>query len=136
MRKPDKVETMTWKGHEVEVRQWCDPTDIPWEDCMDTSVMGDKPEPGVEGWDLVCEVVLKVGEQTFTAFDSLGSVWGDDDDVRREMNDQVIPQALSQLEKEIRAIKKGRDVCKEKLRKDIAGTIVHKWDYGHHYTGV
>lgn len=121
MRKPDSTETLTWKGFEIQVSKWCDPTDLPY----DGDVIIDE---GTEGWDLLVEVSLQVGVQYFTSGNSLGSCWGDQEYIRECFDDQLIPEALSNLEAEIRKIADGRDVDNAKKTARLADMLVDEWD--------
>jgi hypothetical protein len=72
MRPPDHEYLHDWRGMVVTVREWCNWTDIPYDDIH----CDDEPQPeNAEGYDLLCEVALAFNGQTFTAGDSLGAVW-------------------------------------------------------------
>ena len=114
MRKPDDTRVVKWHGFDVTVDIWCDPTDMPWDgDC--------ELEEGAEGWDLLVRVTLS----TFTAQDSLGSCWGDREYISETLDTEVIPQALLNLEHEIKSIAHGRDVKAAELRLDVAQSVCY-----------
>lgn len=120
MRHPDRCGPMKWKcgrkSYDVVVSAWVDETDLPWD--------GDEPlDPGMAGFDLTVEVELEFMGQKFVGRDSLGSVWGDRDDIDCELRDSVIPEALANLKNELRAIFNGRDVEAAEKRQRIAGKI-------------
>jgi hypothetical protein len=103
-RKPDRTETREWKGRQVEVRIWCDQTDCEWD--------GDDPlEPGSTGWDQTVEVEVQFGDQRFTAGDSLCNSWinpGGESYLDEVVKEQLLPEALALLEKEISDVANGR----------------------------
>ena len=123
-REPDRQEDMIWKGYTVTVRVWCEPTDIPWEDAVDTTCCGETPPNGAEGWDLAVEVELTIGGETFRGLDSLGSVWGERSYVKETLETQVIPEALASLETEIKRVSRGDEVKLAEARQGVATLLV------------
>lgn len=117
MRRPDRIETREWQGHEVTIRAWVDPTDLPWD--------GDEElDPEMEGWDLYAEAEIIVEGQRFEGRDSLGSCWGDSNYIRETLDEHVIPEALHDLEAELLAVSTGRDAHEAKQRQAVAKRVL------------
>jgi hypothetical protein len=120
MRTPDRIETRDWNGHEVTIRVWQNPTDLPWDgDC--------ELEPGSEGWDIDVEASITINGQCFNGHDSLGFNWGGGDYIR-EQTEEIVTLALATMAHEIRLIARGRDVATAKRAQSVAAAIVRDLD--------
>jgi len=120
MSQPSKTHEVEWNGLKVQVKEYCDPTDVPWD--------GDHPlEPGSEGYDQAVEVSVEFDGQRFEASDHLCGSWISPDregfDYLESVMKDLIGNALHNLGLEIRRVASGEDVRKAKSRAFTATSL-------------
>lgn len=117
MTKPSKEHTVRWRGQDVTVKEYCEPTEFPWD--------GDSElEAGSEGYDITVEVEVSLGCTTFKAGTSVGGHWivpGQEgykylDDQTKEL----LVEALSNLAAEVSTIASGSEVKRAEHRRSVA----------------
>lgn len=117
MTQPSKEHTVRWRGQDVQVKEFCEQTDIPWD--------GDHElDPGSEGYDITVEVEVTLGNTTFKAGASVGGHWivpnQEGFKYLDEQTKEIFDEALSNLSDEISSIAAGRDVKREEHRRSVA----------------
>ncbi len=117
MRTPSKEHTIRWRGQDVTVKEYCDPTDVPWD--------GDAElEAGSEGYDLTVEVELTLAGTSFKAGASVGGHWilpnQEGFKYLDEQTKELLDEALSNLSDEISRVASGAEVKKAEHRRSVA----------------
>ena len=70
LKNPDKTRNRAWRGHDVLVEIWVEPTDLAWE--------GDEPlGEGFTGWDLTVRVSFHDDIRLVWSGDSCCGIWID-----------------------------------------------------------
>lgn len=121
------VEYRTLGGMEVRIELTVEPTEFPWD--------GDEPlEQGAEGWDVMAEAILDLGGSkksphgTVKAGASLCSTWimPDRDGIAYldSVKQDIMDEAVSNLEEELSRLAKGERVSAERRRQAAAKRVM------------
>ncbi len=121
MRTPDETSEVKLGKLKVTVRQWIDPTDLPWH--------GDEELPkNAEGYDAYVEAEIVVDGQRFESRSSLGSIWIEPNREGREYVrtcvKEITDEAIHDLQEEIAKIANGAALKDAKVRTGVAKSIV------------
>jgi len=121
-QKPDREYITEWCGHNVVVREYCEPTQDTWD--------GDEPLPeGSEGWDLAVHVELTWNGQTFKAHDAVCNHWIlpnlEGRKYLSEQLDSIREEAFHSLTEEIKKVASGEQLLRAVERQQVAFTLIH-----------
>lgn len=130
MRTPDQDGTNDTPGElECKFEVWFEPSDISWEDIVDTDLHGKTPPPGTEIWDVCVRASYLIEREgqtfTFEGCDSLGGITVDPSCMGylKECAQEVKRVAYAALLKDIEMVASGRQVQIARNEQDAARSI-------------